>query len=246
MAGCCWKATTPRRMPHEQSSPADPFAPVALLYLVAPPDSEFYSFLQEGHRLVAGTPGILDAIDADLDLHGQRKKALRIQDAQWEEARNQPLTTIDRVPAAVVAPESLLLGVGRPRTAAYVVYLFLIGRGFYGGFKLVETFKDDPRTDDRGSARDRTGNFRSVQDRRPAGQGALLEQRLQQTRVQRSELISTSGEELGQGHVIGNVSVGGKPTRHVCGRELRHPAKRDRTVVDPQDLPLNSATAWWG
>jgi IS5 family transposase len=118
--------------------PAAPFAPVPLLYLKAPPDSEFRAFLQEGHQLIAVIPGILDAIDADLDLHGQRKKALRIQDARWNEARNQPLITIDRLPATAVAAESLLLGVGRPRTTAYVVYVFLIGRGFYGGFKSAE------------------------------------------------------------------------------------------------------------
>ena len=53
-----------------RSVPADPFAPVALLYLNAPQDSEFFTFLLEAHRLVAGTPGILDAIDADLDLYG--------------------------------------------------------------------------------------------------------------------------------------------------------------------------------
>ena len=75
---------------------------------------------------------VLDAIDADLDLHGQQKKALRIQDAQWTEAQNRPLPTIDRLPTTVVA-ESLLRSMGRPRTDANVVYLFLMGRGFFGG-----------------------------------------------------------------------------------------------------------------
>lgn len=117
--------------------PAAPFAPVPLLFLMPPPDSEFFTFLQEAHRLVAGDPTILDAIDADLDLHGQRKKALRIADAQWNEAQNQPLPAMERVPATVEA-EALLLGVGRPRTEAYVVYLFLTGRGFFGGFKSAE------------------------------------------------------------------------------------------------------------
>ena len=117
-----------------RSVPAAPFAPVPLLFLEPPPESEFFTFLQETHRLVAGDPTILAAIDADLDLHAQRKKALRIQDAQWNEAQNQPLPTIHCVPTTVAA-ESLLLGVGRPRTEAYVVYLFLTGRGFFGGFK---------------------------------------------------------------------------------------------------------------
>lgn len=116
--------------------PDAPFEPVPLLFLAPPVDSEFFTFLVEAHRLVAGVPAILDAIDADLDLHGQRKKALRIADAQWVKAQNQPLPPFDHVSTTVEA-ESLLLGVGRPRTAAYVVYLFLAGRGFYGGFKCA-------------------------------------------------------------------------------------------------------------
>ncbi len=118
-----------------RSVPASPFAPVPLLHLAPPLDSELFTFLQEVHGLAVGFPAILDAIDADLDLHGQGKKALRIADAQWNKARMERLPTIEIVPITAVAVESLLLGVGRPRTAAYVVYLFLAGRGFFGGFK---------------------------------------------------------------------------------------------------------------
>ncbi len=117
-----------------RSLPTVPFAPVPLLFLRAPSESDFFTFLDEAHRIVAGEPTILAAIDADLDLHGQRKKALRIQDEQWNQGRNQALPTLDRVPATVPA-EALQLGVGRPRTEAYVVYIFLCGRGFFGGFK---------------------------------------------------------------------------------------------------------------
>ncbi|MDP2816598.1 MAG: hypothetical protein Q8O19_07970 [Rectinemataceae bacterium] len=120
-----------------RSVPVDPFAPVPLLFLNAATESEYFTFLQEAHQLVAGDPMILDAIDADLDLHGQRKKALRIQDAQWTEAKTQSLPTIERL-APSVAAESLILGTGRPRTNAYVLYLFLVGRGFTGGFKSAD------------------------------------------------------------------------------------------------------------
>ena len=120
-----------------RSVPAAPFTPVPLLFLVPPPDSEFFEFMREAHQLVAGAPTILEAIDADLDLHGQRKKALRVQDKQWSEARNQPLPSLVLDPTPV-APETLRLEVGRPRTEAYVVYLFLVGRGFFGGFKSSE------------------------------------------------------------------------------------------------------------
>ena len=118
------------------SVPVDPFAPVPLLFLEAATDSEYFAFM-EAHQLVAEDPTILDSIDADLDLHSQRKKAMRIQDAQWIEARNPSLPTIERSSTSVAA-ESLILGTGRPRTNAYVIYLFLVGRGFLGGFKSAD------------------------------------------------------------------------------------------------------------
>lgn len=119
--------------------PANPFLSVPLLFLDPPTESEFFTFLQEAHRLVAGDSTILAAIDADLDQHGQRKKALRIADAQWQKAQHQSLPSID-CPPTVVATESVPLGQGRPRTDAYVVYLFLTGRGFFGsGFKSADT-----------------------------------------------------------------------------------------------------------
>lgn len=121
-----------------RSIPPAPFDPVYLLFLEAPPNSEFFAFLQETHQLVEKNPTILDAIDADLDLHGQRKKALRIQDAQWNAAQSQPLPTLDHMPTTVAA-ESLILSMGRPRTNAYVVYLFLATRGFSGGFKSSDS-----------------------------------------------------------------------------------------------------------
>lgn len=117
--------------------PTAPFAPLPLLFLEAPQDSELFTFLQEAHRLVAECPMILDSIDADLDLHGQRKKALRILDEQWIEAKTKPLPAVGPM-TTIVAAESLVLGTGRPRTSASVVYLFLAGRGFLGGFKSAD------------------------------------------------------------------------------------------------------------
>jgi len=112
------------------------FCPVPLLFL-SPPDSEFHAFLREADRLVEREPQILVRIEADLDQHGKDKKALRIMDARWEAARNLGLPIVGRAPAAA-EPAKLTLGVGRPRTPAYVVYMFLVGRGYYGGFKSSE------------------------------------------------------------------------------------------------------------
>lgn len=128
-------------VPNTHDVPITPFDPVPLLFLAPALDSEFLAYLEEVYRLGAASPELLAAIDADLDLHGQRKKALRIADAQWNEAQRQRLCTPEGVPIAPITPvtvlraESLHLEVGRPRTAASVVYMFLAGRGYFGGFK---------------------------------------------------------------------------------------------------------------
>ena len=113
-----------------------PFSPVSLMF-VAPPDSELFAFLQEAHRLVEREPQVLERIDADLDRHGQEKKALRLEDAEWRQARTLGLPTVPWEPARPEA-EDLRLAGGRPRTPAYVVFMFLIGRGYHGGFKSAE------------------------------------------------------------------------------------------------------------
>lgn len=113
-----------------------PFMPIPLLFL-SPPDSEFLAFLQEANQVVEREPAILARIEADLDQHGKDKKALRIQDAKWEAAKTLGLPLVGQTSEAVEASK-LKLGVGRPRTPAYVVYMFLVGRGYYGGFKSSE------------------------------------------------------------------------------------------------------------
>ena len=116
--------------------PSSPWQTVPLLFL-DPADSDFCAFLQEAHTLVERNPALLAAIEADLDRHSLAKKALRVADAQWWAARGR------RPPLEGLAPSGepstpLRLDVGRPRTAAYVVYLFLVGRGYFGGFKTRE------------------------------------------------------------------------------------------------------------
>jgi IS5 family transposase len=110
-----------------------PFAPVPLLFL-SPPDSEFFALLQEANQLVVREPPILERIEADLDRHAKEKKAMRIQDAQWVEAQSANLPAMD-AGRGIVTPDALRLHTGRPRTSAYVVYMLMVGRGFFGGFK---------------------------------------------------------------------------------------------------------------
>ena len=112
------------------------FRAVPLLFL-SPPNSELLSFLEEADRLVQREPHVLQLIEADLDRHGKAKKALRLLDAQWRQARSEGLPTVD-LEVVAVDPDKLRLNTGRPRTTGYLVYMFLVGRGFYGGFKSSE------------------------------------------------------------------------------------------------------------
>jgi len=123
-----------------------PFRAVPLLFLT-PPDSELLAFLREASDVVEQEPHVLRSIEQDLDLHGKRKKSLRQQDAQWHEARTLGLPTVGREPSHV-EPEDLVLQAGRPRTSACVVYMFLVGRGYFGGFKSSQasTLLQESRT----------------------------------------------------------------------------------------------------
>ena len=82
-------------------------------------------------------PQVLQAIDRDLDRHGKHKKSIREQDAQWRAARSEGLPTVGWEPTAVDF-DKMRLQAGRPRTSAYLVYMFLVGRRYHGGFKSAD------------------------------------------------------------------------------------------------------------
>jgi len=80
------------------------------LVFLTPIDSQLNDFLNEIHQIASLEPSVVECIDQDLDLHAKKKKLLRLVD-------------------------ELELETGRPRTDAYIVYLFLMLRGFNGGCK---------------------------------------------------------------------------------------------------------------
>jgi hypothetical protein len=107
--------------------PSDPFATVAVFFLVAA-DSDLLQFLREAHGLLLGCPSLVEFAEADLDAHARAKKALRVADAAW--VAGEP---------AVIDPAKLTLEQGRPRTPAYVVLIALLLRGYFGaGFKSCD------------------------------------------------------------------------------------------------------------
>ena len=76
----------------------------------------------------------MESIDQDLDLHAKKKKLLRLVDEQFLAGQTPDLPKL-QLQLRELKVDELELETGRPRTDAYMVYLFLMLRGFNGGCK---------------------------------------------------------------------------------------------------------------
>lgn len=121
------------KLQKNNNSTHDFLLPVKLLFLINP-ESEFSHYLEEVHRLVCREPAILKKIDADLDIYGQTKKIDRLLDKRWELSQSRLLPHIV-IKESEISADDLRLQGGRPRMDAYLVYIFLMIRGFIGGVK---------------------------------------------------------------------------------------------------------------
>jgi len=91
-------------------------------------------FLNEIHQIARFEPSIVERIDEDLDLHAKRKKLLRLADAQFLAGQTPDLPKL-QLRLRELKIDDLQLEEGRPRTEAYIVYVFLMLRGWGGGCK---------------------------------------------------------------------------------------------------------------
>src|SRR6266568_300731 len=101
---------------------------------LTPVDSALQDFLQEVHQIARAEPAIVERIDEDLDRYAKKKKLLRLADAQFLAGQTPDLPKL-QMQLRELQVDDLELECGRPRTEAYVVYLFLMRRGFNGGCK---------------------------------------------------------------------------------------------------------------
>jgi hypothetical protein len=104
------------------------------LVFLTPVDSQLNDFLNEIHQIARFDPSIVERIDEDLDLHAKKKKLLRLADAQFFAGQTPDLPKL-QLQLRELKLDSIELETGRPRTEAYIVYLFLMLRGFNGGCK---------------------------------------------------------------------------------------------------------------
>ena len=104
------------------------------LVFLTPIDSQLNDFLNEIHQIALFEPSIVECIDEDLDLHAKKKKLLRLADAQFLASQTLDLPKLE-LQLRELQIDKIQLEIGRPRTDAYIVYLFLMLRGFNGGCK---------------------------------------------------------------------------------------------------------------
>ncbi len=107
-----------------------------LLFLNTP-ESELVDFLQEAYNLLCREPEILDKIASDLDTHARKKKLLRLKDKKWELDQIGQLPNLDIGYNEIKADDLRLQG-GRSRMSPYLVYVFMMIRGFWSGVKCSE------------------------------------------------------------------------------------------------------------
>lgn len=120
-----------------------PFEKPINLFFLTLPDNEFSEYLKEAHDLVSRYPEILASIDADLDKRAKYKKKLRLLDQHWELSQSKklpgmPLNSNSKISIEAINDEELELKEGCPRMDAYLVYMFMMMRGFLGGVKTSE------------------------------------------------------------------------------------------------------------
>ena len=104
------------------------------LVFLTPIDSQLNDFLNEIHQIALLEPSIVERIDGDLDLHAKKKKLLRLADAEFLAGQTLDLPKL-QLQLRELQIDRIQLETGRPRTDAYIVYLFLMLRGFNGGCK---------------------------------------------------------------------------------------------------------------
>ena len=104
------------------------------LVFLTPVDSQLNDFLNEIHQIAIFEPSIVERIDEDLDLHAKKKKLQRLADTQFLAGQTPDLPKL-QLQLRELKIDDIDLETGRPRTEAYIVYLFLMLRGFNGGCK---------------------------------------------------------------------------------------------------------------
>lgn len=98
------------------------------------PDSDMSRLIGVTLALTKSHPHLIDMVDHDLDVRAIAKKKDRLEDQEWRLSRGKMLKGFNHV-AEEDWLDDLELGTGRPRTPAIIVIMFMVLRGWFGGYK---------------------------------------------------------------------------------------------------------------
>jgi hypothetical protein len=113
-----------------------PFEPPQLELIDGPVSSELDQFVEIAAGIAKRHPEILSAIERDQTVHGIKKKAKRVADAEYRQAQNPSLP--DLGVEALLRETAPQLEMGRPRMPPVVVFVLLLLRGWFGGPKSLD------------------------------------------------------------------------------------------------------------
>lgn len=102
------------------------------------PDTDLSRLVAEGYSMACSEPIILEMIDRDRDVYALSKKKVRLEDQAWHMSRGLPLPGFE-FDASNGSADDLELSPGRPRMPAELVLIFILIRGYLGGFKDRKT-----------------------------------------------------------------------------------------------------------
>lgn len=105
--------------------------------------TDFSEYLEEALLLVKNHPSILEEVEQDLDLHGKKKKELRLKDKEYAANMTESISfdseSSSKLEPVEIQAEHLTLHKGRPRMLPLVAYLFLMVRGYSGSIKAQKS-----------------------------------------------------------------------------------------------------------
>lgn len=126
-------------MTTDQIDSADKTSAQSFLFLPIP-DTDFHDYLEEIMLFADRNPAIVTAIECDLDAYALEKKKSRTLDQQFIASQTDSLMGLVLSPNVATYTPSVQpqLYAGRPRTSAYLVFIFSMLRGFLGSVTSKE------------------------------------------------------------------------------------------------------------
>ena len=103
------------------------------------PRTELSEICSEVEHIAELEPEIIKLIAQDQEYHAKEEKKLRILDEQWKQTKLTPFPELELFQETEIEAEKLILQQGKKKMAPQLVLLFLILRGYIGGFKAKAT-----------------------------------------------------------------------------------------------------------